>query len=107
MWTARFGMNLHSVPVSAFAHELEMIVDSQIADCTAKVVKETVTDRTGVDDAPGDDWKKRKQIVTAPALEFIAQRRGPVEHFDFPTIGVQIFKGLSRQGPRISDDRFD
>ena len=44
MWPARFGMDLHSVAVSAFTHEFEMIVDGQIADRAAKVVKETVAD---------------------------------------------------------------
>jgi len=95
------------MPMSAFAHEFEMVVDGQIADSAAKVVKKTVADGTGIDDAPGDDWKKRKQIVTATPFEFITKCRSLVYHFDFPTVGVKIFEGLTRKRSRVGDQRFD
>jgi hypothetical protein len=100
-------MDLHPVPVSAVAHQFEMIVHGQITDGASKIVQEPVADRTGIDDASGDDWNKRKQIVTAPPFEFISQSRGPIKDFDFPTIGVQIFERLSCQRPGISDQRLD
>src|ERR1043165_514087 len=107
MRPARFGMDLHPMPMSAFAHQFEMIIHRQIANGAAKVVKESIAYGTRIDHPPRDDWNEREQIISATSLKFLAQGRSPIEHFNLPTIGVQIFERFSGQRSGVGNQRFD
>ncbi len=104
---AGFGMNQQAVPVRVVAEKLVMIVNRQVAERLAEIEQEPVALFAAVDDPSGDDRQPRQQIIAAALAKFRAQRRRPVDVFDFPTVRVEIFQRIARERPGVGDERLD
>ena len=104
---AGFGMDFQAVPVRVVAEKMVVIVNGQFAQRFAEIEQKPVALVAAVDDAPGEHRQPRNKIVAVALAKFRAQRRRPVDSFDLPTVGVEIFQRFARERPGVGNERLD